>query len=142
MAFSENLKHFRTAANMSQQELSNAAGVTTRMIQQYERGVSQPRFSVAEKLANALSISIEELLDTKEAAVGELGDTYGSRAQRDFLNTAERFTALMAGGDIPQEDKEAAFMMVMKAYTIAKEKNQVFTPKKYRKPKQNDSEAE
>lgn len=142
MAFSENLKHFRTAANMSQQDLSNAAGVSTRMIQQYERGVSQPRFSVAEKIASALSISIEELLDTKEAAVGELGDAYGSRAQRDFLNTAEKFTALMAGGDIPQEDKEAAFMMVMKAYTIAKEKNQVFTPKKYRKPKNNDSETE
>lgn len=142
MAFSENLKHFRTAANMSQQELSSATGVSTRMIQQYERGISQPRFSVAEKLAEALGISIEELLDAKETAVAELGDTYGSRAQRDFLNTAERFTALMAGGDIPQEDKEAAFMMVMKAYTIAKEKNQVFTPKKYRDGKKNDSDPE
>ena len=140
MSFSEKLKRFRMEAGMSQQELSDATGISKRMIQQYERGASQPRFSMAEKIAAALRISIEDLLDAKENAAAVLGDSHGAGAQRDFLEIAERFSALMAGGDVPEEDREAAFMMVMKAYTVAKEKNQVFTPKKYRK-KEEDAQS-
>ena len=142
MSFAEKLKNLRGKANMTQQDLSVATGISKRMIQQYERGVSQPRFSVAEKLAVALDVPIHDLLDEKETAVATLGDSFGSRTQRDFLKTAEQFSSLMAGGEIPDEDKDAAFMMIMKAYTLAKEKNQVFTPKKYRRDKKNDPDAQ
>ena len=139
MAFKEKLKTLRTRVGLTQPELAKKAGITVRTLQRYESGVSYPKMDTVQKLADALETSVENLLDREDRDIIALGETEGARTQRDFLKQAERFSALMAGGEIPEEDKEAAFMMIMKAYTIAKEKNQVFTPKKYRKPKKNNS---
>ena len=139
MAFKEKLKTLRTRVGLTQPELAEKAGITVRTLQRYESGVSYPKMDTVQKLADALETSVENLLDREDRDIIALGETEGARTQRDFLKQAERFSALMAGGEIPEEDKEAAFMMIMKAYTIAKEKNQVFTPKKYRKPKKNNS---
>ncbi len=139
MAFKEKLKVLRTRVGLTQPELAKKAGITVRTLQRYESGVSYPKMDTVQKLADALETSVENLLDREDRDIIALGETEGARTQRDFLKQAERFSALMAGGEIPEEDKEAAFMMIMKAYTIAKEKNQVFTPKKYRKPKKNNS---
>ncbi len=142
MKFSERLKQFRTDRGLTQNELAGKASITARSLQRYESGASFPRMPAIEKLAEALEISVDTLLGKDGQAIANLGETEGTRVQRDFIKQAEQFSSLMAGGEIPDEDKEAAFMMIMKAYTIAKEKNKVFTPKKYRKGQKNDSDAQ
>lgn len=142
MKFGERLKQLRTEKGLTQLELAKKAGITGRMVQRYENGVCIPHDSTSERLAEVLGLTADELLGRDGQAVAELTDRFGERAQRDFLKQAEQFSSLMAGGEIPDEDKEAAFMMIMKAYTIAKEKNKVFTPKKYRKDKKNDPDSQ
>ena len=136
MAFSENLRKLRIEHELTQEDLAKKSGVSSRMIQNYELGVFQPRMSTAEKLAVALEISVNELLGTEGMAAAEIGEAHGKKAQRDVLKYAQEFSAMMAGGEIPEEDRTAAFLMIASAYNkateIAKDK---YTPKRYRKPR-------
>jgi hypothetical protein len=75
-------------------------------------------------------------------AAAEIGAAPGARAERNFMKYAKEFSAMMAGGEIPEEDRTAAFLMIASAYNqateIAKEK---YTPKRYRKTARNPGEA-
>lgn len=134
MKFSEHLKNLRKEKNMTQVELSEKTGITSRQIQKYESSAARPRLEQAQKIAEVLDVSVDELLGKQGLAVAELGEKDGAKAERDFLAQAERFSALFAGGDIPKEDKDAAFMLIMQAYSHATEiDKEKYTPKKYRK---------
>lgn len=141
MSFSENLRKLRIERELTQEDLAKKSGVSARMIQNYEIGTSQPRMGTAEKLAAALEISVNDLLGAEGMAAAEIGAAHGARAERNFMKYAKEFSAMMAGGEIPEEDRTAAFLMIASAYNrateIAKEK---YTPKRYRKPR-NPKEA-
>ena len=136
MKFSENLRKLRIEHKMTQEDVAKAAGISTRIYQKYEAGKAKPRMDTALKLAEVLSVSTEELMGIEFKAAREIGEAHGSKAASDFMKYAETFSALMAGGEIPEEDRTAAFLMIASAYnqatTIAKQK---YTPKRYRKPK-------
>src|SRR6266508_4197309 len=61
MEMPEVIRRRRAELGMSQADLGAAAGVDARQIRRYETGQSQPVFSVAVAIADALGISIEEL---------------------------------------------------------------------------------
>lgn len=138
----ERIKALRTEKGLSQAELARLAGVTERSVQRYEAGASYPQMASIEKLATALGTSVDDLLGREDQAIMELGQNEGKRAQRDFLKEAQQFSALMAGGDIPDEDREEAFLMIMEAYTLASKRAKKFTPKKYRKTEKNEPDAQ
>ena len=50
----------------SQEELAKRVGVSQAAIAQYETGASVPRLYVTVKIANALSVKIDELVNGKE----------------------------------------------------------------------------
>ena len=143
MAFSENLRRLRIERELTQEDLAKKSGVSARMIQNYELGTSQPRMGTAEKLATALEISVNDLLGVEGMAAAEIGEAHGARAERNFMKYAKEFSAMMAGGEIPEEDRTAAFLMIASAYNqateIAKEK---YTPKRYRKPRNSKAQSE
>ncbi len=58
----EVIRRRRTELGMSQADLGAAAGVDARQIRRYEAGQSQPVLSVAAAIADALGISISELV--------------------------------------------------------------------------------
>lgn len=61
------LKEIRTKRNYSQSELARISGVSVRMIQNYEQGTKDINKAAAitvYRLARALSITVEQLLDT------------------------------------------------------------------------------
>jgi transcriptional regulator with XRE-family HTH domain len=62
MEMSEVIRQRRTELGMSQADLGVAAGVDARQIRRYEAGQSQPVLSVAAAIADALGISINELV--------------------------------------------------------------------------------
>lgn len=134
MNFSERLKSLRKEKGMTQEELSKQASITCRQIQKYEGGVSRPRLAQAEKLADVLNVSVDALLGKRDLAIAEFGEENGAKAERDLIAQAEKFSALFAGGDIPMEDKDAAFRIIMHAYSHATEVDkEKYTPKKYKK---------
>lgn len=60
------LRELRDAKSMTQQELSNAAGVSQQCISLIERGGMTPSPSTLSRLAQALSVPVEHLTETAE----------------------------------------------------------------------------
>jgi transcriptional regulator with XRE-family HTH domain len=69
----ERLKALRAAAGMSQQALAVAAGLSTSIVSQIEQGQKEdPRISTIQALAQALGVSVDELLKSSHPpAAGE-----------------------------------------------------------------------
>lgn len=61
--FSQRIKEMRLARNMSQVELARLLGVTKQSVSNWENGNIQPSIDMLEKLARALSVSSDWLLD-------------------------------------------------------------------------------
>ncbi len=63
-----NLKEIRTKKNMTQVELSEASGVAQTTISEIERGaIVDPGIETVKKLAKALNIKIEKLIEDPAA---------------------------------------------------------------------------
>jgi len=134
MSFADRLRELRLKQGLTQEELAKKAGISARMIQKYEAGVCRPRMTAAVQISEAFNVTVDSLLNEQDIAVAEFGEANGRRAERDFMARARDFSAMMAGGDIPEEDKDAAFKMIMAAYTHSTGiDRELYTPKKYKK---------
>ena len=58
----QNLAKFRFAAGLTQEKLAEKAGISTRYVQDLERGLYAPTVFVANNLRKLLKVSWEELL--------------------------------------------------------------------------------
>ena len=80
-AFGELLRHYRTAAGLTQEELAEQAGLSTRAISDLERGVNQtPRKDTVPLLVEALHLTEQDRVLFEGAArrrtASEIGDRY------------------------------------------------------------------
>ena len=57
------LKEIRLKAKLSQQELAKKAGIGQSTIHYIETGHKSPTYKILQKLANALDVSLNELLE-------------------------------------------------------------------------------
>ena len=135
MKFNERLKKYREEKGLTQAQLSELAGITTRQIQNYEGGKARPRLDAAEKIAKALNITTDELLGNADMLVAQAAEKYGARGAKQAQQLTDELTGLFTGGDFAEEDMELMMKAIQDAYWIAKEKNKKFTPKKYRSDK-------
>ena len=65
----DKLQAARTAAGLSQSQLAKAAGISVRVLQDYERGardISAARLSTILKLCNALNCTLRDVLTDPE----------------------------------------------------------------------------
>lgn len=63
VGFGERLAAFRKAAGFTQEELSKELGVSRRMIAYYEGETQHPPTTILPRLAQALGVSVDELLN-------------------------------------------------------------------------------
>ncbi len=143
--FSEKLREARKEAGISQTDLAERIGVSRRSIFAYENGDSIPRKNVLRKLAKELSVTVTYLTDdestdpntgrVREENINLARDRFGAKGAREVADLLDRNSAFFAGGDVPQEDKDAFFKAIMTAYTTAKEEaRKKFTPKTKQTP--------
>ncbi len=66
------MKYFRKAKGMSQEELSNAAGINLSTIKKYEVGLRNPKYEQLEKIASALDINVNNFYETEINTIGDL----------------------------------------------------------------------
>lgn len=146
--FAEKLKSARIQAGVSQTELARQAGVSRRSVFAYENGVSVPRRDVLRRIAAALDVTVAYLTDdgTDDPHAGQAREEninlararFGARGAKEAADLLDRNSAFFAGGDVPQEDKDAFFEAIMTAYVTAKEEaRKKFTPKAL--PSQDES---
>lgn len=132
MKFNEILKKLREEKGLTQVQLSELTGISTRMIQKYESANARPRLDAAEKIAKALNITADQLLGNANMLVAQAAEKYGSRGAKQAQQLTEEVTGLFAGGEMAQEDMDVMMKAIQDAYWIAKEKNKKYTPKKCR----------
>lgn len=99
--FPERLKNLRREKDFSQQELGDLAEVHYTHIGRYERGQSKPSTDTIGKLADALGVSVDFLLDgsTDDVARAEFED-------RDLLRQFQELQTLDA------EDKRVVKVLI------------------------------
>lgn len=130
-SFSEKLKDARENMDMSQAELAEKVGLSQRSITAYENEGTVPRGGTLKKLARALNVSVEYLMNEevenpqegkgKEVFVDTAREHYGSKGAKEAELLLERNKALFAGGELSQEGKDAFFEALMVAYVTCKE---------------------
>lgn len=135
MEFNERLKALREEKGLTQAQLSQSSGLSSRTIQKYEYGAGIPRIDIAEKLAAALDVSVSELLGESGRLVAQAENKYGPRGAKQARELMEEVTGLFAGGEMAEEDMDVMMKAISDAYWIAKEKNRKFAPKGRRKKK-------
>ena len=130
-SFAEKVLDARSALGLTQPQLAELVGVSTRAVISYEKGEKSPRQSTMMKLAKALKVSVKFLSDDncldpladidKDGYIEAAHQRYGAVGARDINALLEENTALFAGGELSQEQKDMFFQAVMKAYITCKE---------------------
>jgi len=140
MNFAEKVRQLRKDKKMSQIDLAQAIGVTSRTILLYESGKSLPRYrETYRKLAEVLSCDVNVLLiadsevtdkEGNDVFISEAAAQYGSRGKRQAEKLIEEVSGCFAGGELSEEDKDEMMKAIQDAYWIAKKNNQKYAPKK------------
>lgn len=129
--FGEKVKDARASLGLSQPKVAELTGVSVRSVAAYEKGEKMPRQGTLLKLAKALRVSVKFLADDecdnpledieKDDYIEQARRRYGAAGARDAETLLNENAALFAGGELSQEQKDAFFEAVMKAYITCKE---------------------
>lgn len=129
--FGEKVKDARASLGLSQPKVAELTGVSVRSVAAYEKGEKMPRQGTLLKLAKALRVSVKFLADDecdnpledieKDDCIEQARRRYGAAGARDAETLLNENAALFAGGELSQEQKDAFFEAVMKAYITCKE---------------------
>ena len=126
MKFGEKVRLLRNEKKLSQTELGKMCGLSLRTIRNYEVDGRYPKQrEVYAKLAAALGCEVNFLLSEDEEFVLQAQQTYGYKGARNAEELVASVSALFAGGELSQDQKDAFFEAVMKAYITCKEEARV-----------------
>ena len=139
--FAEKVREARLQRQLSQTELGNRIGVTIRTITSYEKEGKMPRKKMLYALAKELGVSTRYLIDEncddplaeieEDAYLEEAREKYGASGERDVDGLLAANTALFAGGELSQDQKDAFFAAIVAAYAKCKEEaSKKFNPHK------------
>ena len=65
------LKELRKGRELTQEQLAEKAGLDVKFVGSIERGTENPSIQTLEKLANALSVKIHQIVNVEHQATGE-----------------------------------------------------------------------
>ena len=131
MKLSDKVRRSRELLGITQKELAEQIGVAQRTVAAYETEGVIPRRSTMSKLAHALKVSVKYLSDDncinpveeleKDEYIEEAYALYGSSGAAAVERLLYENAALFAGGELSEEQKDAFFQSIMKAYIACKE---------------------
>ncbi|MGX7099364.1 helix-turn-helix domain-containing protein [Globicatella sanguinis] len=127
MSFGKKIKELRKKEGLNQSQLAELLGVTTKTVSNYETKDLRPRkMEMYEKLAEIFKVNINYLLTEEESFISQAKLVYGEKGKKDAKFLVESMTGLFAGGELPEEDKDALFEAIQEAYWSAKLTNQKY----------------
>jgi transcriptional regulator with XRE-family HTH domain len=141
MQFGDKIRAARQAAEMTQEVLAKKIGVSRRTVALYEKNKRKPKNAgMIIALAKALNVSTDyfmtddelKQIQEQEAFLDQAAEQYGNRGKAQARLILDQASALFAGGELSEEDKEAFFQTMTQIYFDAKAKAKKYTPKKYR----------
>jgi len=132
MTFGERLRNARVAMNLTQTELALKAGIAERSMPKYEQHGVHPQAPTLKKLAGVLNVTVSYLLGDDEPServsanhekfLESAKKNFGYKGKREAQDIVERVTALFAGGELKEQEKEIFFQSLTEAYFETKAK--------------------
>lgn len=133
MNFATKLKDLRIKKNLTQEELSKKSGISIKSISRYELGETIPRSEkYYERLADALDVEADYFLSQETNFLLNVKSEFGYKGAKDAEDIVNGVIGLMAGGELPEEDKATILNAMQEAFYMAKIENKKYTPKKFR----------
>lgn len=124
MLFGDKIKQLREQYGMTQNELGKLIGVSDRVLGYYEANERFPRKQeIIVKLANVFNVSVDYLLGTDGAFIGDASEKYGSVGHSQAQGVLKNVEMLFAGGELMEDDKDEVFRIISELYFDAKKKN-------------------
>ena len=129
--FADEVIEARETLGLSQAALAEKVEVSQRSITAYETGSAKPRGVTARRLAQALKVSVDYLLNEdvqepqsnldQQPYFDNIYAAYGAGGEAEARALLEKNAALFAGGTLSQDAKDAFFEAIMTAYVTCKE---------------------
>ncbi len=106
---SKNLKRFRIAKNMTQEQAAEALGVSTQTVSRWECGTTLPDVTLLPKIAALYCVTIDDLYKETSIAydnyASRLGSVFeASRKPEDFLRADMEYRKLLKSDDYTMDD--------------------------------------
>ena len=106
---SKNLKRFRVARNLTQEQAADALGVSTQSVSRWECNTTLPDATILPEIARLYCVTIDDLYIEASIAYGNyakrLGAVYEStRRPEDFLAADMEYRKLLNSGEASTED--------------------------------------
>ena len=134
MSFGDKLRELRLEQNLTQEELAKKIGVSHKTVSRYEKNETRPRYrKIYDKIAEVLGTTHNYLVTDEESFVLDAKEQFGTRGAKQAEQLVNDMVGLMAGDEVPDEDKRAILEAIQEAYYISKHENKKYTPKKYLK---------
>lgn len=107
--FSKNLKQFRTAKNMTQEQAAEALGVSTQTVSRWECNTTLPDVAILPKIAALYCVTIDDLYKENSMAYDNYAQRLGSVFEaslrpEDFLRADMEYRKLMKSREYTTED--------------------------------------
>lgn len=144
MTFGEKLTKIREEKGLSKVELAGMSGLAKRTIYTYEKGTVVPHFNNMEKVADALEVPLESLIDDKYEDPAEyvkrqrfyerVRKQLGYKAVRDAKKFMGDFAIHLAGGSLDEDGVKVVLDSLEDVFfDLKQEAHDTFTPHKFKK---------
>ena len=143
--FSKNLKRFRTAKNMTQEQAAEALGVSTQTVSRWECNTTLPDVTILPKIAALYCVTIDDLY--KETSV--VYENYASRLlsvfeashkPEDFMQADMEYRKLLKTGEYTTNDLRSYGILHQYMMQVCRDKAEEFFNRVIRKGPADDPE--
>lgn len=130
MDFKDRLRDLRKKKKLTQSQAAEYLDVSVRTYKNYELGNCLPRYrKIYEQLADLYDVDINYLL-VEDDFLLEVKDKYGYRGLKQAKELLNRMSALFAGGELSESDKDVVIKQMKEIFHDAKKENVKFSSKK------------
>lgn len=107
--FTKNLKRFRVAKTMTQEQAAEALGVSTQTISRWECNITLPDVTILPKIAALYCVTIDDLYKESSVAYDNYAQRLGSvfeasHKPEDFMQAYAEYQKLLKSGEYTTED--------------------------------------
>ena len=144
--FSRNLKRFRVAKNMTQEQAAEALGVSTQTVSRWECNTTLPDVTILPQIAALYCVTIDDLYKENSMAYDNYAQRLGSvfeasRKPEDFLRADMEYRKLLKSDEYTTEDLRLYGILYQEMMYVCIRKAEEFFDRVIRKGPEEDPET-
>lgn len=131
MSFGKKIKALREDKGLTQKQLAEMLGTSSKTVSNYENKNMRPRkMEMYNKMAQIFEVNVNYLLTEEEYFIVDSGNRFGYQGAKDARALVDSMTGLFAGGQLAEEDKDILFEAISQAYWQSKLENKKYGKRK------------